>query len=67
MFFSVVRDGGEKRVNCLIMHIHFDYVKVVVQVICINDKLILTILDCSKEQWPEAMTCFVELLAFNSR
>lgn len=28
---SVVRDRGEKRENCLIMHIHFDYVKVIVK------------------------------------
>lgn len=41
---------------------HFDYIKVVVELICINDKLTLT-LTCSKEQWPDGMACFLELLA----
>lgn len=36
---------------------HFDYIKVVVELICINDKLTLT-LTCSKEQWPDANSLF---------
>lgn len=32
----------EKRRIALIIHRHFDYIKVVVDLICINDKLIFT-------------------------
>lgn len=45
---------------------NFDYINVVVELTCINDKLILTILNCSKEQWPEVMAYFVSCLLFNS-
>lgn len=33
--------GVEKKI-ALIIHMHFDYIKVVVELICINDKLTLT-------------------------
>lgn len=45
MFFVC---GVKKGRIVLIMHIHFNYVKVVIELICTNDKLTLTVLNCSK-------------------
>lgn len=36
--------GVKKGRIALIMHIHLDYVKIVVELICTNDKLTLTVL-----------------------
>lgn len=40
--FVVVRDASGKEEIALIILRHFDYIKIVVDLICINDKLIFT-------------------------